>query len=1233
MRAGHLASITIATTIVVALCGCPSKPPAVPPSAGPATSPKTAPTAAEFLRRGHAALGHLENGKLAEADAELQKILDARPNDLFASRNLAVCRQLQFDALDPVRDRARFEVAQQHAYNAVTRLAQLEPTSAVPLVLKSRVAAKSGDKAATIAALEQAVQLEPANAPAWWELYSTLGGGHLGPNDASREAILNAGRKVYELQPDNWFFLKDWFNDLAAAKDPSLRTVLEQFRPQIEPFAAVMERDLRANPLKLIDAALTALSDNNFTAAAGPTRALGNILGPELPFDSGRLKINSLEWLRRDFDESFDREVGRPPVEPSPPIPVQFASANLKLPELPGGSVRDLAWTDFDVDGRSDLMALTATHLVALTRINGEAWHVAVATPVGEGWHRLHAADLDDDDPPRKPEANTAISSHLADPDVVLTGTGGVLVLENRLAAEGTREFLPHSESVPWSDVREVTASLLADLDHDGDLDALVAAVDGVHVYSQRGSFQFLDISNRSLLPMADVRITAAAAADWDRDADLDLLLSTTAGLHLLENVRHGRFRDRLFDGPLGQLLAAKALRVGDFDGDGAWDLLAAGDSGVLVIWMQPNLTGSGVPALREIEQIYARPASGAALWDFDNDGFTDFVIETASAVRAFRQEAPGRFVAVDVLPAECVGLARPVDLDGDGDLDLFTGEHLLAWRNDGGNANHWLDVRVRGLQEKGGAQSNSRRVNHHAIGSTIELRTGSRYQAAIVDGPITHFGLGQATQADLLRVIWTNGIPQDVVGPQVDAVLFEEQLPFGSCPYLYTWNGERFVYCTDLLWNAPLGLRFAEDAIAPWREWEYLKIDGDKLRPRNGHYVLQITEELWEAAYFDQVKLYAVDHPADLQVFTNEKVGPADLATPMLHTVRHPRRPVAARDTQGRDVLPQVSAADGDYAKTYDEYLAAGLVSDHFLELDLGDVREAQRITLFLTGWMFPTDTSQRMQFSQHPLLPLPRPPSLWTPDAEGNWREVRPFLGFIGGKPKTIALDVTGAFLPGDYRLRIATNMEFYWDDVFFTVDEGPLPWGESDPGMAIPGSPVRVHELVARSAELHHRGFSQAVYRPGYGPEWYDYERVNREPRWPPMFGTFTRYGDVLPLLTERDDRLAVFGAGDEMTVTFAVPPESLPAGWVRDFVLFNVGWDKDANLNTVYGDAVEPLPFQAMTVYSGLERRLRDDAYDLYLQHYQTRRQEPARFWSFVRTTPNAGGVKLRSRFER
>ena len=272
----------------------------------------------------------------------------------------------------------------------------------------------------------------------------------------------------------------------------------------------------------------------------------------------------------------------------------------------------------------------------------------------------------------------------------------------------------------------------------------------------------------------------------------------------------------------------------------------------------------------------------------------------------------------------------------------LAAGRVQLA-ENQGGNQHHWIDVALQAQQIKDRQISPSGRVSPYGVGSLLELKAGPRYQAKVVRGQSTHFGLGKQAQADVVRVAWLNGIPQNVIRPAADSFLCEPQILNTSCPYLYAWDGEQFVFVTDLLWNAPLGLQLAEGQLAPWRDWEYLKIPGRQLAAKDGHYVLQVTAELWEADYFDEVRLIAVDHPADVEVYSNEKVGPPAIAQFKIHTARQPRAPLAARNHAGRDLLPELAREDGVYAKMYEQKLRQGVVEDHFLELDLGDLSEAE--------------------------------------------------------------------------------------------------------------------------------------------------------------------------------------------------------------------------------------------------------------------------------------------------
>jgi hypothetical protein len=249
----------------------------------------------------------------------------------------------------------------------------------------------------------------------------------------------------------------------------------------------------------------------------------------------------------------------------------------------------------------------------------------------------------------------------------------------------------------------------------------------------------------------------------------------------------------------------------------------------------------------------------------------------------------------------------------------------------------------------------------------------------------------------------------------------------------------------------------------------------------------------------------------------------------------------------------------------------------------------------LFLRGWIYPTDTTINVALSQNPTLGGPRPLSLSVPAADGQWQTVIPYTGFPGGKTKTIAIDLTGQFLTDDHRIQLATSNELYWDAVYFTVDE--------------PVQQLQEIELTLLRADLRTRGVSAAIIHPQHGPERYDYETVMPSP-WEPMHGLFTRFGDVRKLLTDDDSQLLVIGSGDEVVLEFEAPPPP-PAGQVRSFVLRNVGWDKDADLQTVYGQTVEPMPFFTQTAYPWPdgESPPQTPAYEIYLRDLQTRRMTP------------------------
>jgi hypothetical protein len=201
---------------------------------------------------------------------------------------------------------------------------------------------------------------------------------------------------------------------------------------------------------------------------------------------------------------------------------------------------------------------------------------------------------------------------------------------------------------------------------------------------------------------------------------------------------------------------------------------------------------------------------------------------------------------------------------------------------------------------------------------------------------------------------------------------------------------------------------------------------------------------------------------------------------------------------------------------------------------------------------------------------------------------------MGIPSGKPKPMAVDLSGKWLSKSREVRIVTNLCVYWDEAFL-VDSAP--------------PAVKLTDIPMRAADLHFRGFSRAIIHPERKqPERFDYTAVSFTSMWNPTAGRYTRYGAVAELLGEPDDRMLVMGSGDEASLTFdagVLPP--VPAGWTRDFLLMVDGWAKDADANTAFSQTVLPLPFHGMSryPYPAAERYPDDAVHRKYVTDYLTR----------------------------
>ena len=1171
-------------------------------------------------------LAILENGVATEtlfleAAGGFRTLAKELPSERLGVQNLCVTLLLRLQKIDQAESAEQFAALKREFESSIRAFKALVPNEPDADVLMSRFHQIENDRDLAIQSMKIACRAPRATADTYFQLYQLL------QMDAKPEHVpemLAAIKSAVKLAPSNLVLAVALLDTLAKSKDAGVKQEAERCSELFKPLVA---RTVSRIPT-LLEAATIAVDKGDWKGAESQAARLRNVLLAEIAFknDLHQLDPHELEYVQLNFSEQFQKQKT---------VPKRSGSSTWRLETrdvLPFASteVTAIAADDMDLDGYSDLICASGKQL-DVWKTNGLSSSKNLISSVLEiSCTGIALADFDHDYqvrkdalPPSALPTTAAPDAKQSDPllakfldtdlDVVVYGPEGIRLYRNDLeATTGARSLTGMPQSEEFVALRGVRTVAVIDFDHDSDLDLVVSSASGISLWSNRGDWTFADFTPYSDLPAETKKVDSILAMDLDRNVLNDFMLGSEEldKPVFLSNNLHGRYHPSSLDWKSNLKGACRAIDAIDANGDACWDLVLCGKQGTKIVTMKSVGRHGWVPD--QVTTLSTTAMLGVVVCDLDFDGFSDCMAWGDKGIELFRGGQDGRLLLEQqsVRFAESTLQAVTMDFDRDGDDDVVcltqsgVVKHL---ENQGGNANQHLELVIRADED--GKQDARQRCNMHGVGGLIEIKSAGRYQSRIVRGPTTKFGLGKESQVDIMRVLWTNGIPNNVLKVSNRSTVFDQQNLGGSCPYLYAWNGERFEFCTDCLWAAPIGLQFAQGVSAPTREWEYLKLDGNQVKPRDGRYVLQITEELWEAAYFDAVQLMAVDHPADVEIYTNEKVGPPDLAQFRVHTVRNRLKPKSVSDQRGNDLSELVGKRDLRFTRCWNEGFNQGLVEDHWLEIDLnGEPKSGDEVMLFLTGWVFPTCTSLNLAMTENPLRPRLSPPSVWVPDEAGKWVEAIPYAGFPGGKTKTIAIDLSGKFKSNDHRVRIVTNMELSWDEVF---------WTNGDEKAETPD--YRLTRLELLKADLHYRGFSKLIPRPANAPKQFVYDRLTTESIWPPMSGRFTRFGNVKELIEQADDMQVVLGAGDEMTVEFSVGNAELPAGWKRDFIIYNIGWDKDADLNTVHGQSVEPLPFRAMSKYPyEPDQSFPSEPKHIdFLKRYQTRLQSPGSFWDQVR----------------
>jgi hypothetical protein len=766
-------------------------------------------------------------------------------------------------------------------------------------------------------------------------------------------------------------------------------------------------------------------------------------------------------------------------------------------------------------------------------------------------------------------------------PDLAVSGGRGLELL--RQQTDGTFANVTEASRLPASVLSTPAAGLwAADIDTDGDLDIVEALTDGpVRVLRNNGDDTFAVQQPFT----GSSRVRDFVWADLDGDGVPDATLLDAAGAtRVFVNARGGSFRERAVPPTFPRAVALAAAEV---TGDSIFDLLALTSSGAVMLLSPPNGRDAAWTTrefARTAEALSGLTAGAAGLLtaDLDNNGATDIVISGSSDSRVLLRGPDGSTRPLDrALPME---VREAVDVDGDGRLELVgiqpDGQPAIA-RSSGDRRYHWQAIRTRAATATG-----DQRINSFGVGGEIELRTGLHLQKQLIAGPVSHVGLGEAGGSEVVRITWPNGVLQSEFNVGADASIAASQRLKGSCPWLFAWNGREMAFATDVLWRSPLGLRINAQAtaeVAMTEDW--VRLRGDQLQPRNGFYDLRITAELWETHFFDLASLLVVDHPADTEVFVDERFAVPPPRTGVI--VTGPVQPLgSAKDDSGRGVDDVLRDRDDHYLDFAGRGRYQGVTREHFVEVEIPDAApRSGSLWLIAQGWIHPTDSSINVAISQGSQV-RPHGLALSIADAAGRFEVARADLGFPAGKNKTILIDLSGVFEnSGPRRARLSTNMEIFWDRIGWAVGR--------------PDASVSSQRIALESAELRYRGYSRTDHVNPGGPEVPRYAVEGTTPRWRDLEGYYTRFGDVRDLLLGVDDRYVIMNAGDELLLRFREAPAR--AGAVRDFVMITDGWEKDGDLNTTFSKTVLPLPTHSTRRYDRAPGRLEDDP--IYLRHTQ------------------------------